>query len=180
MAQIQEIVVAASIDNELTSKDFADIKRLKDAGHHIHLSYYLPKVPAQYTQLPEIPPRIERWHSHGHKILQELGNKLQVPKEDQHFTDEILGPDEVFDDARFGHAAVIITSRPKELHETFLSKVFNRMRGLKDIPVKSIHQFVKQVLPDVKGHTKPKLESANEPVYGSVFDSKQQKSRKRS
>lgn len=147
MAQVEDIVVAASVDNELSSKDFADIKKLKNAGHHIYLSYYLPKVPAEYTQLPDIPPRIARWHTEGHKLLQELGNKLEIPKEDQFFTDEILGPDEVFETARNLKASMILTNNPKELKQRFLSRVFDKLLGYKEVGVKRVATYVKKHIP---------------------------------
>lgn len=166
-----DIVVAASIDNELTSKSFADVKRLKDDGHHILFAYYLPLVSALYTQLPTMVDRIEEWHQHAQKVLRELGDKLGIPEKDRAFYDEILGPERLFDAAREKDVSVILTSNPEELKQRFLSRLFDMIMRHKEVPVDSVEHFTKEHLPARTRVSRSVEREAREddPSYTSVY-----------
>jgi hypothetical protein len=167
-----DIVVAASIDNELTSKNVLDVKRLKDAGHDVHLYYYLPLIPAFYMQLPSEVEEIEGWHQHAHEMLTQWGSKLNIPKKDQSFFDEILGPDQIVDAARAEGAEVILTSDGK-VQRRLLSKFLDMLMGHKDVPVDSVSHFAKEQLPATKSTTSRREDRERDredgPMYGSPY-----------
>lgn len=147
------VFIAASIDNELTSKEFSAVKRLQEAGCDLSLVYYLQKVPAPYTALPDVNLTLKEWHNHATKMLKELGDKLNLPAQDRFFVDEILGPDEVFDEARKLKVNTILTNRVNELRESLLSRFFNYiLRSFKDtdfsrrVNVANINRYVNDQL----------------------------------
>jgi hypothetical protein len=149
------VAVATSIDNPLSPKDFSLIKKLEET-HAIELFVFLPKVPAQYLVLPSFTDELEGWINQGKHTLKELGQKLGVPEKNQHFVDEILGPDEVFDKARRLKAQVILTSHPDELKQSFLSRAFDTIAGVfdkskgKEVPVVSVVAFARTAITETK------------------------------
>lgn len=147
------VVVAAGINNELGSRDVAAVKRLKQAGYDVQFYYYLPKVPAEFSMLPSFNQELKEWKTHAAKMLNELGNKLEIPTGNRHFVDEILGPDRVFDEAKEIHADIILTKDKSELKQSYFSRFFDWAGGFftkqpvdKEVPVTNIISYVAKKL----------------------------------
>jgi hypothetical protein len=145
------VIVAAGINNELDSKDMAAIRRLKQARYDVQFFYYLPKVPAEYTMIPSVNQQLIDWRKHAHDVLNSLSNQLDISKKDQHFVDEILGPDQVFDEASKLKAEAILTKQPNELKRSFFSKLIDRFGSFvgskqRKVPLANIVPYVSQHL----------------------------------
>jgi hypothetical protein len=165
MAVAAPVAVVAGINNELSPRDFQTVKQLVSSGNAVDLFYVLPQVPALMTQLPEENKRFQGWHRHAKEMLGIWGNKLDISPEHRHFIDEIIGPDEFFDEARKIHAKAILTSHPEELKQRFLTRGWNYIRNLiqggsfKELPVLKIAQY--EVKGEAQGRTAP---STDRPV----------------
>lgn len=178
-----QVVVAASIDNELQSKDIAELKKLKQAGHAIDLFYYLPQVPAEFSVLPSVNSELMRWKSHGLELLNKVGTQLGVPEEHRHFIDEVLGPDRVFDAAKALDAKMILTAHPEDLKQRFLSRVFDRLLGSEPIvkvAVGTIDQFaanmpvIRQAAKQTNFESQTKDDLSTKESYSSVWTKESQ------
>jgi hypothetical protein len=150
------IVVAAGINNELWPKDVSAIQRLKQGGYEVLFYYYLPKIPAQFSMIPSFNEELKGWRQHANQILDTLGNKLNIPKEDRHFVDEVLGPERVIDEARAMQAAAILTNNKEKLKQSPLSKfydwllaIFERKRAT-TLPIENVSQYVNARLGELK------------------------------
>lgn len=146
------VVVAASIDNELMAKDIAEVRKLQNAGYEVQFFYYLPKIPAEFSMIPSFNSQIKQWRIHAKKILSELGNKLGLAVENRHFVDEVLGPNEVFNEAKEMHADIILTHNTELMKQRFLDRMFDSISSLfkghkaKEVPVENVDTYVQKTL----------------------------------
>lgn len=169
------VVVAASSDNELSSKDLALIERLKNK-YEIQFFYYLYKIPAEMFALPEMSGKVERWTAQGEHMLKVVGDKLGLSEKQRHLVRDPIGPDEVFDQAKALKAEAIITHDPDELKQRFLSRVLDSVGGLfnaemaRKVPVEPVGAFVSHVAPEAKVATSSHREQDQEsPVHPSPW-----------
>lgn len=146
------VLVAASINNELESRDVSAVKQLQRAGYDIQFYYYLPKVPAQFTMIPSFNEELKGWKTHAAKMLTELGQKLSIPASNCHFINEVLGPDQLFEEARALKVKVILTNKKDQLKHSILARFYDWIsdiftdKKVKEIPVEEVRKFASQEL----------------------------------
>lgn len=140
------IAIAEGIKNELERSDLLAIERLLQGGCEVQLIYYLPKVPAEFTAIPSVNEQLRRWRSDGLRKLNKLGDQLNIPTENRRFVDEILGPDEVFDEAKQFKAEVILTKNRDDLKPSFLGRLADFIKNRGDVeqsmPIETVAHFV--------------------------------------
>jgi hypothetical protein len=142
-----QVIVAASINNELEARDIVAIQQLQKEGYDVVLYYYLPKIPAQFSMIPSFNDQLRGWRAHANKILNVVGNKLNIPAQNRHFADEILGPNRVIDEARESSAQIILTNNKDMLHQSFLDKLYDRLAAIferrppKTLPIENIMNY---------------------------------------
>lgn len=144
-----EVALAAGIGNELGPKEIDMVKKMD--AEHLHLFYYLPRIPAEYTIIPSQNDLIMKWRKHAVDILDRVGSELKIPKENRHFIDEVIGPDKLFEDAKnLYHINVILTHDKAELKQTFLSKAYDQLAAffkgidVAEVPVADVAAYLEK------------------------------------
>lgn len=109
-------------------------------------------------------------------MLQVVGDKIGLPEQQRHFVNDVLGPDEVFDEAKRLQAEAIITHNPDELKQRFLSRVLDTIGGIfnkemaRKVPVEPVGEFVSAVAPEAKAAKPSKKEQDQaSPVHPSPW-----------
>jgi hypothetical protein len=142
-----KVIIAASINNELEAKDIVAVQQLQKVGYDVVLYYYLPKIPAQFSMIPSFNYQLKEWREHANKILNDVGDKLNIPAQNRHFADEILGPNRVIEEARESSAQIILTNNKDMLHQSFLDKLYDRLASIferrppKTLPIENIMNY---------------------------------------